>query len=657
MNGGNKSSDFLNKTEKIVAVSVLILMMVAVSFETAASGNGISESAIQYAYPFRVINTTWSSGSDSNPSQLYLGMENDGPAISLAQFTINLNHPFSGLNNTTSEENYKNNVQTNAFLELSYPVYAANNSAPGNYSFNIQIDYWISTTGYYNVTYHENVSATVVYLGSTSLAVSTNSNALTAGETNNVTFLISNTGTGILTDISTSPVAQSGVTFLQSFPVVNELGPGKGFSFTDPVFVSSTSVGVLTVGFTVTLYNPYGVEMSLQKQIGFYVKQAVPSIEISASTDILDQSKINNVAFSLQNNGNVNLTNVVTSLSTQSQMSFLKQPPTIGSLAIGQSYQWTEPIYVSSTVSGASTITITLTFYTPSGVQSTEDRNIGFYTQQSSSQENVSLQVRLVSQYVLLGLNSSATLELTDIGNSTIGSPLISIAAPQGFTIAGNSTFYYPNVSIRPGGGIEVPVTLSSSPATSQGSYSIETTVEYYNSSGNVITKTFSVGFLALAKVVLVIQSFSENSSGNNVTVNGTLLNEGAGSAYYLTLVTTFQQGSAISNGTYYLGDVDSNTPTPFSITFGLPQGVRNGSSSISILASYQNYYGVTINSTLLTHTIVYKNSSGKTNLNVQPRQITPHRGEGILVLSIIIIAIVVGIALVVRNRRKKGAK
>ena len=657
MKSERKSSDFLGKIGKIAVVSILTLMVLTVSLQTVASGQTTSQSTNQYAYPFRVINSTWSSSANLNPSQLYLGVENDGPAISLAQFMINLTYPFSGLNNTTTEEVYKTNVQTNTFLELSYPIYARNNTPPGNYSLTLRIDYWISTTGYYNVTYHENVSAPVSYLGSTLVSISSSGDTLMAGEINNVTFSLSNSGTGRITEISTVPTAQSQLDFLQSFPVVNSLGPGKSYDFTDPVYVSSTSLGVLTIDFTITLYNPYGVETSIQEQLGFYVHQTVASVSVSTSTNSLDPSKINYVAFSLQNDGDVNLSNIVTALSSQSQLSFLKQPPKIGSLSVGQSYGWIEPMYVSSTVSGATTISISLTFFTPSGWQSSENKNLGFYTQQTTNQENVSLQLKFVSQYVVLGLNSSAILEVTNIGNSTISSPVISVSAPLGFTIAGNSTFYYPKVTLLSGESMTIPITISGSPSTSQGSYSMTATVDYYNSSGNVISRTFSVGFLAIAKVALVLQAFSENNSGNTITINGTLLNEGAGSAYYLTLVAIFQQQNAISNGTIYLGDIDSNTPTPFSLTFNLPQGVHNGTSTISIQVSYQNYYGATINSTIVSHSIIYKNYSSQTNLKVQPKQYSPYRGVGILVITIIIIAIVAGLALVVRNRRRQRGK
>jgi hypothetical protein len=152
----------------------------------------------------------------------------------------------------------------------------------------------------------------------------------------------------------------------------------------------------------------------------------------------------------------------------------------------------------------------------------------------------------MVSPYVMLGLNSSAVVDITNIGNSTIYSPVVTISAPSGFTVSGNSTFYYPNETLISGDSFTVPVLFSSSPSTTQGAYSASVSINYYNDTGKVITRTFYAGFLALNKVSLVLQGYSENSSGGTITISGTLLDEGAGSAYYLTLNATLANSTSL---------------------------------------------------------------------------------------------------------------
>jgi hypothetical protein len=261
------------------------------------------------------------------------------------------------------------------------------------------------------------------------------------------------------------------------------------------------------------------------------------------------------------------------------------------------------------------------------------------------------------SPYVVLGINSSAVLDIANIGNTTLYSPVISISAPAGFTVTGNSTFYYPNVSLLPSESISVPIELSSSPSTAQGAYAVSISIEYYNSTGTVITKSFEVGFLGVAKVALIIQGFSENTSASTVTVSGTLLDEGTGSAYYLTLNATFAQRNLSSTGSTYIGEVDSNTPTPFSLTFNLPSGATNGTAYISILVSYQNYYGEMINSSLLNHSTVYKTSTTPVNQTTTPtKRLNPYPGLGLAILLVIIVVVIV-LVLVLRSRGRDKKK
>jgi hypothetical protein len=645
------NSDWSNKYRTKLAVMVLFAILLSISVPSYAEGHGATQSSSQFGYPFSVINSTMTEGVNGNSYQLQIGMD-DAEVTSLAQFNLNLSYPFYGPGNNISEQVSKTNIQV-SYFELSFPIYVEGNPKSGNYTFLLYIQYWqFFPYGYSHYSNEQTLNVTLSFLGTTVIGITTSSNHVVAGETNNLLFSLQNKGTGSVTDLNTGVSPQSQFTFINSFPKIPALVSGVAYNFTESMFVSSGTSGVIPLNLTTTFDNPYGSQSSESNQVSLYVQPLVASINITPSTDSLSSGKTNYVSFNIENNGNGNLTNVQIDPSSQSQLSFLKQFSVINSLGMGESYTMIEPIYVSTSVSGAVTVDFSLTFTTPSGSTSSEQSSVGFYTQQASTSENVSLQVKFVSQYVVLGLNSSAVLEVSNIGNSTVSSPVISVSAPSGFTIVGNSTFYYPSVKLLSGNAITIPIILSSSPTTSQGSYVITAAIDYYNSSGDVISHTFSAGFLALASVSIVLQAFSENNYGGTITVNGTLLDEGAGSAYYLTLTATFAQQNSVSNGTTYLGDIDSNTPTPFSLTFNLPQGVRNGTSTISIQVSYQNYYGATVNSTIFTHSIVYKNSSGQTNINTPPKNYGSFRGVGILVITTILVIVVVAGLVLVRRRR-----
>ncbi|MEM0140909.1 MAG: hypothetical protein QXN66_02585 [Thermoplasmatales archaeon] len=649
-----------------IKVAIAVFMVAIISFSTflpaVSSGQVIIQSGPTYGYPFSVLNSTISEQGSTNSYQLQVGMDNAG-TVSLAEFNLNLPGMFYAEGNASTEQVSRTNIQV-GYLELSYPFYARTNATAGSYNFSIRVQYWSSLpysgTGEYSA--NQTFYLDVPFSGTNSVKVDFLTSVLKAGQTNNLEISLENQGTGNVTDLKTTVAAQSPLTLMKSLPEVNYITPGSSYNLTAQLFVPGSVSGVVSVNITVAYASPYGVQSEVSNVTGLQIEPMIASVSISTSTILLNAGKTNNISFTFTNNGNINVSNVMTTPSSQAQLSFLEQFPVIYSLGVGQYFNWVEPTYVSASVTGAVVISLSETFITASGSTSSQQVSVGFRTEQASNLENVSLEVRFSSPYVKLGLNSSPVLQVLNIGNSTVYSPVVSIAAPSGFSITGSSIFYYPGLALPSGSSFNVSVMISSPPSISQGAYSSTVNIQYYNSTGALQTKTFTVGFLALAPVSLIVQSLSENASGNNITVSGTLLDEGSGSAYYLTLKALFTQQNISSYGEMYLGEIDSNTPTPFSITFSIPSGVVGGASSISIQVEYQNYYGEIVNSTLLEHSISLNLSgSSSTNTTDNTRHFVSHYGFpvfiGVFITVLIIILVAVGAVLLIKRNKRKGSK
>ncbi|MEM0133745.1 MAG: hypothetical protein QXU18_00740 [Thermoplasmatales archaeon] len=651
----NKKDSRLSGLRMPFAVLILTAIVLSAALPAISSGQTGIQSAPEYGYPFSVLNSTLSEQGSGNSYQLQIGMDDAG-SVSLAQFNLNLPRSFYGAGNVSTEQVSRMNIQVGYFA-LSYPIYVLNNASSGYYNFSLRVQYWTSLpysgTGAYSANQTFNLNIT--FLGTTSVRISSSTDTVIAGEINNLVMSIDNQGTGNISNLKIIASSQSQLTLMKSLPTIASLLSNGRYNFTAQVYVASTVSGAASMNFTLTFDSPYGIVMSVSNETSFQVRTSIASINVTSSTVLLNPGKTNNISFTFMNNGNSNLSNIVSTASSQSQLSFLKQFPLIASLEVGHSFTLAEPVYVSNSVSGAVTIDFSETFTTPSGTQSSEQINVGFHTQQSSSSENVSLEVRFASPYIILGINSTAILDISNIGNSTVYSPVIGISVPSAFTVTGNSIFYFPGVTLQPGDNFTVPVTISSPPTTTQGSYAVTVSVDYYNTTGSVISRTYSVGFLALATVSLVVQGFSENASGSTMTVSGTLLDEGAGSAYYLTIEAAFTQQNVSASKMTYLGEIDSNTPTPFSLTFSLPSGVSNGSALVSIQVVYQNYYGETVNSTLLSHSIAYQTSTSQADHTTPTvRHYGPVAAIGALITTlVIVVAIVVGVALIIKKRRR----
>jgi hypothetical protein len=80
---------------------------------------------------------------------------------------------------------------------------------------------------------------------------------------------------------------------------------------------------------------------------------------------------------------------------------------------------------------------------------------------------------------------------------------------------------------------------------------------------------------------------------GGNITITGNLFNTGSSRALY-TIVTVKPSPYFVqsSDGPIYIGEVATNTPTPFTLSSRVKATVGNGTYPLTIVFNYQNDYG-----------------------------------------------------------------
>jgi uncharacterized repeat protein (TIGR01451 family) len=280
---------------------------------------------------------------------------------------------------------------------------------------------------------------------------------------------------------------------------------------------------------------------------------------------------------------------------------------------------------------------------------------------------NLVIQIRQVSvsassPQVQVGGTTKVTFAISNAGNVPVYSPTISLTLPSGLAVTANSTYSSPGLVLAPGKSLLYEANVTSGPSTSEATYSGTLTVSYTDTYGNSYSQTFSPGFVLVAAIDLVIQDLSASqASGGTLTVTGTLLNEGLGSAYYLQVSGSASHGMP---GSTYVGEVDPNTPVPFSVT--VPYNASSGRSEVEvqIVADYKNNYGQALrygysspislggSSFLpsLTGTGTQSSAAGSFSTDLLRY----------LVIAIIVVAIVASALYVRRSRRSskgKGAK
>ncbi|MEM0287040.1 MAG: NEW3 domain-containing protein [Nitrososphaerota archaeon] len=378
------------------------------------------------------------------------------------------------------------------------------------------------------------------------------------------------------------------------------------------------------------------------------------NLSSSGSEYSLQAGQVNNVTFTIENAGSGNATQITLALAQPVQgLSILNQFPRFDSLPTGSNYSFGISIYASNQVAGSAiTLPIMISYVNSYGLQEQQEIQIGFYVQGSSQASPVSVSV-LTPQVSVAG-SSELKILITNNGNYPIYSPSFTLTMPAGFAVTANSSYTYQHV-IEPGQSFELDTGISTGPKTAEGAYTATLTMSYSDSAGNQKTTSFPLGFLAVGSIDLFLQGVTVSTSQRVATLSGTLLNEGSTSGYYLEMSGNMtMHGSIIAEGNTYVGEVDPNTPVPFSISFPLPADVSNGTVSVYLNAKYANDYGTNFSYNFPVQNYQLVLSIGQNNIQ------KVRSGPTLFTLTLIALLVIVIVALIItlllsRRRRSKS--
>ncbi len=143
---------------------------------------------------------------------------------------------------------------------------------------------------------------------------------------------------------------------------------------------------------------------------------------------------------------------------------------------------------------------------------------------------------------------------------------------------------------INPGSGVLYEAMISSGPHSTVGVYGGTLTVSFTNEFGVASSQSVQVSFTLAGRIAMVVQGeIVTQSSSSNLTISGTLLNEGTVSAYYANAVG-YLQGQTPNNAlSTYVGEVDVNTPVPFTVTVPYTAGSSTTNANVTLSITYQD--------------------------------------------------------------------
>ncbi len=244
-------------------------------------------------------------------NQVPISISNNGSGTASSIF-ITASSQVGGILNTVPEiQSLSAGSVTSETVQVYVPASAAGTVLAISLSATYKDPYGNSETA------AQTLNTYVSPLSQPKLAISTNVQALTPGQTDTVPITMLNSGTLTLSQISTSlSISPGTVTILGTFPYIQTLNSGSSLNEQLSLFIPSTvSSSAVTITFTSTFVEPDGATGTATQTLGFYTSAFVIPVTISTSVQTLAPGQTNTIPITITNSGTLALSQISTSLS------------------------------------------------------------------------------------------------------------------------------------------------------------------------------------------------------------------------------------------------------------------------------------------------------------------------------------------------------
>jgi len=606
----------LRKPALTLLAMVLLISSGVIAGVPAASGSNL------LAF-IRDVNTSW--GTSTSPTGASPG-DRDLPLTVTLQYLYPVSASsveglltlptgftlYDGTNQTFAATSA--GVSTNSVFQITFGgIFLSPFLSLGAYNFSLDLWAYLPTTGGSTIL-PENLTVSVYVEGSPQLQFGTSTPSLPSGQVDDIPVQVTNSGSGNASHLSLSASAP-GISILSPLLEISSLAAGNTTTVNVEAYVPSSASGsALSLSILATYADPYGVQQSTSQTVGFYVSASPASqLFVQAGDYSLVPGTTNDVPFTLTNIGASPIFQVHTAVASPAQASVLTQFPTISELKSNASVTDSMEIYVSDSIANSPLqLTFSTTYVDGQGVPGSNTQTVGFFTTgTNSSIPGVVVSVSPIRNEVGAGTPSMVSFKVENVGTTSLSSPVLSLSVSSPLVVLQNSSYAVPNSILPAGESVTYEALVGSSTSASPGYYPASVTISYLGQAGAETSATFTSGLVLVGTIDLVIQSPQVTQGNTTLSVSGEILNEGFSSAYYAS-VTGSVGGARATSQADYVGEIDPNTPVPFSLTLSYTPSRSALNAKILVNVAFKDSLGTmgTYNSTIQT-TLAPESSTG----------------------------------------------
>ena len=197
-------------------------------------------------------------------------------------------------------------------------------------------------------------------------------------------------------------------------------------------------------------------------------------------------------------------------------------------------------------------------------------------------------QVNVSTNYLFGGFETEVNITVKN--NAWDGTVQISFGIQSPLVIYGNSSWTFK--SVVPDQELAVPVVIYAPKSAIGNTFTGTLTISYDDEYGNSYTENHNIGFVVRGQVSIVAYDWTimpnPVSPGKKVSISATLLNKGTATAMFVNVSIQPNEILILSQeSSNYVGEVEENSPTPFTVSAYVKPDVQNRTYPITIIVTY----------------------------------------------------------------------
>ncbi|MCW4023444.1 MAG: hypothetical protein NWF01_00200 [Candidatus Bathyarchaeota archaeon] len=207
-------------------------------------------------------------------------------------------------------------------------------------------------------------------------------------------------------------------------------------------------------------------------------------------------------------------------------------------------------------------------------------------------QSPVSLELSVSNDRIKAGFDNQVNITLTNDGEADFSSLDLTYTVPPPLVASGKTQWSFNSLGV--GDNLTVPVVLYAPYASIGNTFSSAFTVVCRDDYGQTQNYQFSVGLVIVGNVELGVYDSVVNPAvgvnGSKIEITTTLLNRGNVPALYVNAtILTNAVLDLTSESSVYIGDVDANSQSPFTLSANVDKATATGTYPVTLRIDYRN--------------------------------------------------------------------